>query len=221
MWRFSLTAYDRRMKFANFVSGKWVPSESGATFENRNPANTTDLVGVFPDSTTNDATAAIAAAKLPTTRGGSCRRPSARRFCSRLRRSSPTRKEAVCPRHDARDGQGARRNARRRAGSDRHDVLPRRRGPATARTHRAVRDARQVRDVDAPADRRLLDDHAVEFPDGDPVVEDHSGARVRQHRGVEAVGAHAALRAQLRQGARGGRRSARRRQHGDGRSRRR
>ncbi len=51
------------MTFANFVGGKWVPSEAGATFENRNPANTRDLIGLFADSTADDAVAAIAAAK--------------------------------------------------------------------------------------------------------------------------------------------------------------
>jgi acyl-CoA reductase-like NAD-dependent aldehyde dehydrogenase len=51
------------MNFANFVGGKWVPSESGATLENRNPANARDLVGLFPDSTARDAEAAIAAAR--------------------------------------------------------------------------------------------------------------------------------------------------------------
>jgi acyl-CoA reductase-like NAD-dependent aldehyde dehydrogenase len=63
MWRPDLTAYDLQMTYANFVGGKWVASESGATFENRNPANTDDLVGVFPDSTANDAASAITAAK--------------------------------------------------------------------------------------------------------------------------------------------------------------
>src|SRR6187399_730331 len=63
MWRPDLTAYDLRMTYSNFVGGKWVPSESAATFENRNPANTRDLIGAFPDSTTKDADAAIAAAK--------------------------------------------------------------------------------------------------------------------------------------------------------------
>ena len=82
------------MTYSNFVGGKWVPSESGATFENRNPANTNDLIGLFPDSTTKDAEAAIAAAQARlTNRGGWCRRPSARRSCSRRRSSSPTRKE--------------------------------------------------------------------------------------------------------------------------------
>ncbi|HEU4806502.1 MAG TPA: aldehyde dehydrogenase family protein, partial [Nitrobacter sp.] len=51
------------MTYSNFVGGKWVAPESGATFENRNPANTNDLIGLFPDSTTRDAEMAIAAAK--------------------------------------------------------------------------------------------------------------------------------------------------------------
>ncbi len=51
------------MTYANFVGGKWVPSASSATFENRNPANTNDLIGLFPDSTAQDAEAAIAAAR--------------------------------------------------------------------------------------------------------------------------------------------------------------
>ncbi len=46
----------------NFVAGTWVPSGSGQTFENRNPANVDDLIGVFQQSTAADADAAIAAA---------------------------------------------------------------------------------------------------------------------------------------------------------------
>jgi aldehyde dehydrogenase (NAD+) len=51
------------MTYSNFVGGEWVPSGSGATFENRNPANADDLIGLFPDSTTADAEAAIGAAR--------------------------------------------------------------------------------------------------------------------------------------------------------------
>ena len=96
-------------------------------------------------------------------------------------------------RHDARDGEGPRRDARRRAGSDRHDVLHGGRRPPSVRPDRAVRAARQVRDVDPAAARRLRGDHAVEFSDGDPVVEDHPGARLRQHGRVQAGDADAAL----------------------------
>ena len=108
---------------------------------------------------------------------------------------------AVCPRHDARDGQGARGNARRRPGSHRHDVLHGGRGAPAVRPDGAVGAARQVRDVGAPADRRLLGHHAVELPDGDPVVEDRAGARLRQHRRVQAGVADAALGHQLRRSA--------------------
>ena len=46
----------------NYIDGRWVPSTSGKTFENRNPANTDDLIGLFQDSTRADVEAAITAA---------------------------------------------------------------------------------------------------------------------------------------------------------------
>jgi aldehyde dehydrogenase (NAD+) len=46
----------------NFIGGAWVPSRGGQTFENRNPADRDDLIGLFQDSTVEDADAAIAAA---------------------------------------------------------------------------------------------------------------------------------------------------------------
>ncbi|MGZ6989123.1 MAG: hypothetical protein ACXVH0_09205, partial [Thermoanaerobaculia bacterium] len=47
----------------NFIGGKWVPSGSGATFEDRNPADNDDLVGLFPKSDHRDVEAAVAAAR--------------------------------------------------------------------------------------------------------------------------------------------------------------
>jgi aldehyde dehydrogenase (NAD+) len=49
--------------FHNFIDGHWKPSVSGGVFENRNPANRDDLIGLFPDSTTGEAEMAIAAAR--------------------------------------------------------------------------------------------------------------------------------------------------------------
>ncbi|MBD3286159.1 aldehyde dehydrogenase family protein [candidate division WOR-3 bacterium] len=49
--------------FKNFIGGKWVKSKSGKTFENRNPADTGDLVGTFQLSTEEDVDAAVQAAK--------------------------------------------------------------------------------------------------------------------------------------------------------------
>ena len=48
--------------FDNFIGGKWVASASGRFFENRNPADADDLIGLFQESTPEDAERAIAAA---------------------------------------------------------------------------------------------------------------------------------------------------------------
>ena len=50
--------------YHNFIDGAWLPSVSGDLFEDRNPANTDDVVGVFQKSTAADVTDAIDAARL-------------------------------------------------------------------------------------------------------------------------------------------------------------
>ncbi|MBM3946578.1 MAG: aldehyde dehydrogenase family protein [SAR202 cluster bacterium] len=47
----------------NLVRGAWGPSHGGATFEDRNPSRTSDLLGVFPRSNAQDADAAVRAAR--------------------------------------------------------------------------------------------------------------------------------------------------------------
>jgi acyl-CoA reductase-like NAD-dependent aldehyde dehydrogenase len=49
--------------YLNFIDGAWVESSTGETFENRNPADTRDLVGVFQKSGKADVDAAVDAAK--------------------------------------------------------------------------------------------------------------------------------------------------------------
>ena len=49
--------------FKNFIDGEWVDSASGETFENRNPADTRQLVGIFQKSNKDDVNAAVDAAK--------------------------------------------------------------------------------------------------------------------------------------------------------------
>ncbi len=49
--------------YLNYIDGKWVKSRSGELFENRNPANTDDLIGLFQKSNADDVNDAIAAAK--------------------------------------------------------------------------------------------------------------------------------------------------------------
>jgi len=48
--------------FKNFIGGQWVNARSGATFENRNPADTDEVVGLFAKSDRDDTREAIAAA---------------------------------------------------------------------------------------------------------------------------------------------------------------
>ena len=96
---------------------------SGRAFEDRNPANTDELVGMFPASTAEDVDAAVAAAQ----RGVRVVAPGAR---AQARGDSVSRggnageaQRGSGARHDAGDGQGSGGDARRRAGSDRHDLL--------------------------------------------------------------------------------------------------
>ena len=49
--------------FHNYIDGAWRPSLSGATFESRNPARQSDLVGLFPQSGPDDVALAVEAAK--------------------------------------------------------------------------------------------------------------------------------------------------------------
>ena len=54
--------------YHNYIGGEWVKSESGATFDNVNPADTSDIVGRFPKSTPADVNAAVSAAKEAATK---------------------------------------------------------------------------------------------------------------------------------------------------------
>ncbi|NJO04291.1 MAG: aldehyde dehydrogenase family protein [Chloroflexaceae bacterium] len=49
--------------YNNLIGGEWVPSKSGKTFTSYNPANTSDIIGIFQDSNGDDIDAAVAAAK--------------------------------------------------------------------------------------------------------------------------------------------------------------
>src|SRR5260370_6510448 len=49
--------------FKNFINGEWVESRSGKEYENRNAANTDELIGMFLSSTKEDVNAAVDAAK--------------------------------------------------------------------------------------------------------------------------------------------------------------
>ena len=49
--------------YKNFIDGEWVESSTGETFENRNPADTRDVVGIFQKSAKADVDNAVEAAR--------------------------------------------------------------------------------------------------------------------------------------------------------------
>src|SRR5436190_9574275 len=49
--------------YRNFIDGEWVEASTGETFENRNPADTREVVGIFQRSGKADVEAAVDAAK--------------------------------------------------------------------------------------------------------------------------------------------------------------
>src|SRR3954452_5097815 len=57
------TATANATTFHNYIDGAWVPSVSGTVFEDRNPANTDEVVGLFQKSDAADVARAIDAAQ--------------------------------------------------------------------------------------------------------------------------------------------------------------
>src|SRR5436309_4461365 len=49
--------------YRNFIDGEWVEASTGETFEDRNPADTREVVGIFQKSAEADVDAAVDAAK--------------------------------------------------------------------------------------------------------------------------------------------------------------
>ena len=50
-------------KFLNYVAGEWVAPATDEYIENRNPARTSDLIGLFPDTGASELDAAVASAQ--------------------------------------------------------------------------------------------------------------------------------------------------------------
>lgn len=48
--------------FQNYIAGRWTNAASGKTFENRNPANWSEVLGTFPDSSKEEVAKAVDAA---------------------------------------------------------------------------------------------------------------------------------------------------------------
>src|SRR3984893_16332430 len=59
----AILGYKPTKVFKNFIDGEWVESSTGETFEDRNHADTRDVVGIFQKSAKTEVAAAVDAAK--------------------------------------------------------------------------------------------------------------------------------------------------------------
>ena len=157
-----------------------------AVTKNINPSNTKDVVGEYAKADKAQTEKAIAAAKAAfpawarVDAAGALRRPQqdfARNHRPQGRARPPARPRG---RQDA--ARGHRRGRPRRPDL----CVLRRRGAAPDRREGRLGASRPRRRDHPRADRRRRHDHAVEFPDRDPRLEDRAGALLRQHRGVQA-----------------------------------
>ena len=190
----NLSMARRTSRISTLLTGRGCPPVQGSCSRTGTRPMPDDVIGLFQQSARTDVDRAIEAAARAYQQWRLVPAPQARRDPVSGGPAHRRPEGSARARHDARDGQGPGRDARRRAGGHRHDVLHGGRRTPPVRADGALRAARQVRDVGAPAARRVRADHAVEFSDGDPVVEDHPGARLRQHGGLQAGHAHAACR---------------------------
>ena len=163
-----------------------------ATFDSVNPARPADVVGTFRSATAADVDRAVAAAADAQRAWARRPVPGARRAHRRRRRRARRAQGRAARRSSA--ARRARCSSRRAATCRRPSTWPlrRRAGPSCVGRDRAVRAGEQDGVDDPPAGRRRRDDHAVELPGGDPVVEVLPRAARRQRHRAQAVRARAA-----------------------------
>ncbi len=180
--------------FKNFIAGKWVAPTTGEYFENRNPADTRDLIGRFPDSGAADIEAAVASAERGFKLWSRTPAPARGDVLRRVGDLLVARKEEVA------------------------DAMTREMGKVLAETRGDVQEGIDTAFYAATEGRRLFGHtvpselpskwamsyrrpigdmrahYAVQLPAGDPHVEGVPGVTVRQLGDHQAVGGCAAHR---------------------------
>ena len=173
--------------FKNYIGGEWVDARSGGTFENRNPANTEELIGYFPASTGQDVTLAVDAAKAAYDKWRLTPAPKRAEILFRAAEILIERKEDCATemtremgkvlaetRGDVQEaidmtylmaGEG-----RRQFGQTTPSELPNKFAMCSTRRAR----------------RRRRINHTVEFPNCDSVMESDACAGLRKHSGAQA-----------------------------------
>ena len=176
----------------NFIAGEWVAAAEASP--NINPSNTHDVVGEYARATAADAERAIAAAKAAFPAWSRSSIAAAPRHPESRRRRDPRAQGGARAPARPRGGQDARRGHRRDRPRGPDLRVLRRRVPAAGRREAAVGAPGRRRRDHPRAGRRRRPDHALELPDRHPGLEDRAGARLRQHRGVQAGRPRAGLR---------------------------
>ena len=139
--------------YRNYIGGDWVDAVSGETFESTSPADG-ELIGTFPRSGAEDVDRAVAAAKEAYEEWRLVPAPKRGEILFRFAQLVADDKDELADLMTHEMGKVLRGGRRRRPGSDRHDLLHGRRGPAPVRADDAVGAPEQVPDVGPHADRR-------------------------------------------------------------------
>jgi hypothetical protein len=182
--------------YKNFIDGEWVESSTGETFENRNPADTRDVVGIFQKSAKADVDAAVEAASrafakwrlVPAPRRAEIVFRAAEMLLERKEEYSRdmTREMGKILKETRGDTQEAIDTAYYFAGEGRRMFGPTTPSELPNKFAMAVTNS----------DRSVRHDHAVEFPHGHSVVETAARHRLRQHLCDQAGAGHAAFHLQ-------------------------
>src|SRR3989304_2543543 len=172
--------------YKNYINGEWVEPRGGKTFENVNPADKSDIVGLFPASDKCDLEEAVAAAKAAYNGWRLTPPPKRADILFRAAQMLVERKEELA------------RDMTREMGK----ILKETRGDVQEAIDMGLYMAGEGRGRAAGG---LRDDYAVELPHGHPLLEDFPRAHLRQHGRFQARLRHPALGLQLRQDSERGR----------------
>ena len=199
--------------FRNFIAGEWVDAASGQTFENVNPADTREVVGIFQRSGQAEVDAAVAAAGKAFEKWRLTPAPRRAEIIFRAASILEQRKEQF-----ARDMTREMGKVLKETRGDVQEAIDTGyymagEGRRLFRLYHAERASQQVCHVRAPAHRGLRDDYALELSDGDSVVEAFPRAGGGQHLRHQARAGHAAFGVQFCRGASRSRRPGRRGQY--------
>ena len=156
-------------EYGNFIDGEWVETESGETFENRNPADRTDLIGLFQQSTAADAERAVAAASDAADDWAATPGPARGEILREAAKNIEARYDELA------------------------DTLSREEGKTLAEAGEVARAydifyyyAEKARDLGGVNKQSTTADRAVELPGCHPCLEARTGPRDRQYGRVQA-----------------------------------